>query len=248
MPQSSPSKPLRVVVVEDHELSRNGIVVSLEQKCPDLQVVGTAEQGDQACQCIADTCPDVVLMDIGLPVMDGITATRHLKQAQPEVKVIMLTSHDDQREVLAAFAAGAEEYCKKDIKTERLIQVIQMVADGALWIDPAIAQTVLDVLGVAGVAGGMAKGGPSSQASSASFSACGDDEKPPVPLTDREVEILQAIVEGMNNQDIATYLNITVHTVKVHVRNIIDKLSVSDRTQAAVKGLRYGIVNLKPLS
>ncbi|MCA9807403.1 MAG: response regulator transcription factor, partial [Cyanobacteria bacterium HKST-UBA06] len=81
-----------------------------------------------------------------------------------------------------------------------------------------------------------------------SFSACGDDEKPPVPLTDREVEILQAIVEGMNNQDIATYLNITVHTVKVHVRNIIDKLSVSDRTQAAVKGLRYGIVNLKPLS
>ncbi len=225
--QTKQETPIRVVVVEDHELSRNGIIVSLQKKS-NFDIIAEAGQGDEAVEVVRSTQPDVVLMDIELPVYDGIHATQEIKKLAPETRVIMLTSHDDREVVLASLTAGADAYCMKDINADRLVQVIRMVYEGAIWMDPAIAKIVLDTW--TGQMPAMQRGTRESTLKT--------------DLTDRELEILQDIVGGLSNQEIAEHLYISLHTVKVHVRNIIDKMTVSDRTQAAVKAIREGLVQL----
>ena len=220
------TRPLRVIIAEDYELSRNGIIVSLQRKSA-FQIVGEASQGDEAIEQTALLRPDIVLMDIEMPVMDGIQATRLIKQRFPDVKVLMLTSHDDKEEALAALTAGADGYCLKDIAVERLIQVMEMVHDEAVWLDPGIAKVVMANL-------------QESRKTNLAISKADNDL-----LTERELEILQAIVNGLSNKEIGELLHISLHTVKVHVRNIIDKMAVTDRTQAAVKAIQKGYVELE---
>ncbi|MBY0404908.1 MAG: response regulator transcription factor [Cyanobacteria bacterium] len=225
-PQTSP-KELKVLIVEDYELSRNGLSFSLEKQ-PNITVVGEAENGQIAIEMTAERKPHVILMDIRMPVLDGISATQQIKERFPETKVIMLTSHQDGEEVYASLAAGADAYCMKDIKLERLVHVIEMVRDGAFWLDPAIAQMVMKALPVK-----LSSQKPKIAPSRNRFN---------VDLTERELEVLGLLVDGQSNKEIATTLCITLHTVKAHVCNIIQKLAVDDRTQAAVKAIRDGLV------
>lgn len=223
-----PSSPIRVLVAEDHELTRQGLVYGLNGS-DRLVVAAQAEDGQEAIALAETHRPDVVLMDIVLPVLSGIQATRLIKAAHPAVKVLMLTSHRDQVKVFEAFSAGADGYCLKDVKTERLIQIIDMLADGALWIDPGIAGFILKVLPL--ISGAVLKA-----------------EEKTLPLrrepdlTVREKEILTLISQGRHNQDIAAQLNISLFTVKNHVSNVIQKLAVEDRTQAAILALKNGLI------
>lgn len=221
------TQQIRVLIVEDHELTRNGLVFSF-QKMSDLQIVGEADNGEKALKLIEERSPDIVLMDLAMPVMDGIEATQKIKTRFPAVKVIILTSHQDEEEVYASLAAGAQAYCLKDIELERLNQVIQMVYEGSIWIDPAIARLVLSTFGA------MPEGRRQLSAQ--------ERQRYRADLTEREKEVLQLMAEGKSNREIAEALVITVHTAKAHVGNIMQKLAVDDRTQAAVKAIRDGLL------
>ena len=217
--------PVKLIIAEDHELSRNGLVFSLQKKT-NFKVIGEATNGKSAVEKSIELQPDIVLMDIGMPILDGIHAAKEIKEKAPHIKILMLTSHQDKEEVYASLAAGAEGYCLKDVQLERLIQIIQLVADGAVYLDPQIAKMVLSILPQAG----------KQDKAMGTFK---------VDLTEREQEVLQLLVDGKSNQDIADALFVTIHTAKAHVSNIIQKLAVDDRTQAAVKALREGLVQTK---
>lgn len=216
----------RILMVEDHKLLRVGLKAIFEEY-PNLEIIGEAENGKQAVKMATELKPDVILMDIGLPEMDGIQATRKIKEMYPDMKVIILTSHTDENEVNQALDAGANAYAMKDIKTEYLIMVIQSVNEGAVWLDPTIAPLVKAKQGQAYA------GKPQSRASFKEQHA---------NLTEREYEVLKLVVDGKSNNEIAQELNISEHTAKAHVCNIIQKLVVDDRTQAAVKAIKEGLV------
>ncbi|MDD3150625.1 MAG: response regulator transcription factor [Candidatus Gastranaerophilales bacterium] len=216
----------KLLMVEDHKLLRVGLKAIFEES-ETLDVIGEAEDGKTAVELAKTLKPEVVLMDIGLPVMNGIEATKKIKEANPDIKVIVLTSHSDENEVMSALAAGASAYAMKDIKTEYLLMVIQSVKEGAIWLDPAIAQMVIEKNP------SIFKGKIQSRASFKEEHA---------NLTEREYEVLKLVVEGNSNSEIAQILNISEHTAKAHVCNIIQKLVVDDRTQAAVKAIKEGIV------
>ena len=227
------SPSFRLVMVEDHELSRFGLVMAMSGH-DNLQVVGEADNGKDGVTIVLETKPDIVLMDIGLPDIDGITATRAIKEVLPETKVIMLTSMNQQDEVLAALTAGADAYCLKDIKLDRLYQVIEMVCDGAIWLDPTIARLAMHTL--------LDKS-DSSPIAMPAISSTSPPKRYNSDLTDREYEVLQLIVDGKSNKEIAVALNVTAHTAKAHVANILQKFAVTDRTQVAVKALQEGLLN-----
>lgn len=224
---------IRVLVVEDHELARNGLCACLG-KIEQLKVAGSAKNGKEAVDFASANPVDVVLMDIRMPVMDGIAATEEIKKRFPDTKVIMLTSHQEGEEIYASLAAGAEAYCLKDIATERLAEVILMVADGAAWLDPAIAKMVLKALPFTL----NQKTKPKTQTRQAYN----------IDLTERELEVLEKLVEGKSNREIAEELSVTIYTAKAHVCNILQKLAVDDRTKAAVKALRDGLVKQPDLN
>lgn len=223
--QPSKANPVRVIIVEDHEITRVGLRLTLEQT-PDVEVIGEAADGKEAVALTMDMKPQVVLMDIGLPLVDGIQATGEIKKALPQTRIIMLTSHDNDRDVFAALGAGADGYCLKETATSQLALAIRTVAEGAAWLDPGIASRVLR----ASVATGLQE---ANRAESA---------KSPSRLSQREIEVLKHVVEGSSNQQIAERLVVSVETVKTHMRRIMEKLAVSDRTQAAVKAMREGIL------
>lgn len=229
---------IRLLIVEDHELARYGLSMALAER-ESIQVVGEAQNGQEGVDLALSEKPDVVLMDIGMPVMDGITATKIIKQELPEAKVIILTSLNNPEEVLASLAAGADAYCMKDIKIERLHQVLEMVLEGAIWLDPAIARLVMQSL-----PGEGAK--PEEIAEPSPVEPVEKQAQPKrrynTELTEREYEVLQLIVGGKSNKEIAALLKVSSHTAKAHVANIIQKLSVDDRTQVAVKALKEGLV------
>lgn len=216
-----------VLLVEDHELTRQGLAYGLRQY-PHLNIVGEAENGQEAVALTQTHRPHIVLMDIVLPVLNGMKATRLIKEQFPETKILMLTSHADQEKVFEAFAAGADGYCMKNVKTDRLAQVIEMVMDGVVWLDPGIANFILKVMPL--ISDAMAKASEKEKTMKE------------VDLTAREKEILALIAEGLNNKDIADQLSISLFTVKNHVSNIIQKLSVDDRTQAAILALKKGLI------
>lgn len=234
---------IRVALVEDHDLTRMGLRVALQQQGIDF--LGEAATGAQGLNLIQTTQPDVAIIDIGLPDLDGIELTRQLKETgdDPKTRILILTMHDTEQAVLAAFAAGADSYCMKDVKSELLILAVQETAQGNSWIDPAIAGIVLEQMRHPVSTGGRS---PFSAVAATEAEAIGERVPAPEvhPLTERELEVLEMIVAGHSNALIAEKLYITIGTVKTHVRSILNKLSVDDRTQAAVQALRSGLIQL----
>lgn len=241
-------KEIRVALIEDHDLTRVGIRTALQQR-EEIAVVGEAANGTDGLKLLQSTRPDIAIVDIGLPDMDGIELTRQLKASMAEgeelvPKVLILTLQDNEEAVLAAFAAGADSYCMKDISFDHLLEALRVTQEGNSWIDPAIARIVLK----------QTRQTTTSESSNPEVAASAkkvaiDATEPEYsqmleayPLTERELEVLQLIVEGYSNAAIADKLYITVGTVKTHVRNILNKLCADDRTQAAVRALRSGLV------
>ncbi|MBW4601951.1 MAG: response regulator transcription factor [Calothrix sp. FI2-JRJ7] len=190
---------------------------------PQLEIIGIAEDGYLGVEAANTLKPDIVVMDVGMPHMDGIAATQSIKQNLPGTKVVILTSHTDQTEVIAALSSGADGYCVKGTSVERLVKAIEVVYEGATYIDAGVAQSVIEQLKP-----------PQPKKSTKSI--------PPGTLSERELEVLQLIVEGCSNPEIAKTLYLSEHTVKTYVRGIMNKLLVNDRVQAAVVALRSGIV------
>jgi DNA-binding NarL/FixJ family response regulator len=216
---------IKILVVDDHPLSRIGLKYLLEG-AEDMTIVGEATNGEQAIAFVDQFNPDVVLMDVGMPVMDGIQASKAIRQANPEVRIIMLTSHESEEDIFASLTAGASGYCLKDINQNRLFTAIRSVNDGDFWLDTAIAGKVVNAVSTI-KATSVGSAGQSTLAES---------------LSARELDVLNLLVEGLSNQQIADRLMIGLETVKTHIKHILDKLAVSDRTQAAIKALRDGIV------
>ena len=207
-----------VYLVEDHPLMRQGLVAALGQ-VPEITVTGEAESGEEALSALLApdaAAPDVVVMDIGLPGLSGIEATRRLKEARPALRVLMFTVHQLEDEVFGAFSSGADGYCLKDSEIDSLILGIQAVALGSLYVDPRIAH-----LAIRRILASPAPGGET-------------------PLSSRETEVLRLLAEGRSNRDIALALAISVSTVKAHIQSILVKLSASTRADAAVKAFRKG--------
>jgi DNA-binding NarL/FixJ family response regulator len=229
-PDETATAPIKVLVVDDSRLTRVNLKTALFQAREQMIVLGEAEDGQEALQLVERLRPDVVLMDIGMPILDGIQATQQLKIKFPDVKVVMLTSHDSEMDVLDAFRSGASSYCLKETSPELLIQVILATAQGSCWIDPKIAKVVLQSLAPPG-------GGNPAQSAQAQ-----PPRNPGVSLTEREIEVLTLITEGLNNSDIAERLSISMNTVKTHLKNIFQKLEVEDRTAAALKALKDRII------
>ena len=213
-----------ILIVDDNANLRAGLRILFEQ-CELVSEIHQASNGREAINVTSRVLPAVILLDVGMPIMDGIEACQQLKQKWPDIKVIMLTSHDDERDIFAALAAGANGYCLKDADFGRLEAAVNAVVRGDLWIDSSIAHKVLRAL-------------PKSTGASATTT----NEIVYEQLSDRELQVLQLIVEGLSNQEIGDRLSIKKDTVKTHIKHIMDKLAVSDRTQAAVKALRHGLV------
>lgn len=218
----------RVLIVEDHQMTLVGLKMLLE-KNQAVEVVGEASNGLEAVRLAASTEPEVILMDIGLPEMDGIEATQKIKAVQPGVRIIMLTSKDNEGDVFASLSAGADAYCMKGISIEALTSAIEAVKEGTAWLDPGVARMVL----------GRFQGTSLGQEQAAPQEALNLED---CPLTARELEVLKLIVDGLSNPEIAETLTITKATAKAHVHSILQKLCVDDRTQAAVLAMRQGYV------
>jgi two-component system, NarL family, response regulator LiaR len=239
-------KKIRVVVIEDHHLTRVGLCAALRQH-EDIEVVGEAANAKLGLQAIATFKPDVALVDIGLPDQDGIELTQELKQSQEasaevQTKVLILTMHKDEDAVLAAFAAGADSYSIKDVNMDNLVQAIQLTSEGNSWIDPTIARIVLKQSRSTKLSQPISAEVQNGQQSIRPLEEDFQQVLDTYPLTNRELEVLELIVSGCSNAQIADKLYITVGTVKTHVRNILGKLCADDRTQAAVRALRAGLV------
>ncbi|MDD3013383.1 MAG: response regulator transcription factor [Candidatus Gastranaerophilales bacterium] len=220
---------ISILIVEDHTLTRFGLKTAFES-LNQVKLISEAEDGETGVEMTKKLRPDIVLMDLGLPGINGIQATKIIKEFDNGIKVIILTSHNNEDEVWAALGAGANAYCLKDIEPDRLIHVIESVYDGAAWLDPSIADTVLKRLS-----------GDKFKPSQA-LDTQEDRGEEKIQLTDREMEVLKLIVDGYSNAEIAEKLFVSIHTAKAHVCNILQKLSVDDRTQAAIKALKDGIV------
>jgi two-component system, NarL family, response regulator LiaR len=209
--------PLRMLIVEDDPVMRLGLC-ELFEEYPQFEVIGQVGDGYAAVDRTLHFKPDLVIMDIGLPKLDGIMATQQIKAAQPEVRVLMLTSRTDEPEMIAALASGADAYCVKGTNLDQLLLAIACVQEGATYLDPQIARQLVDRL------------------------------KPAAPtqnigqLSSRELEVLKLLVDGKSNPEIAVILGISISTAKAHLRSIMAKFAVDDRVQAAVIALRSGLV------
>lgn len=217
---------ISVVIVEDFKLTRVGLRCALNAN-EDIEVIGECENANDGLKLIEKETPDVVLMDLGLPDMNGIEATLKVKELNPDVKVIALTSHDREEEVIAALSSGATAYCLKDIDPHKLADVVRDVATGVCWLDPEIAQMALNAFPKVDNVGLLP-------------SRINDENR--VPLTEREFEVLKHLVAGKSNTEIAKELIVSVHTAKAHVCSILQKMCVNDRVQAAVKAVKEGLV------
>ncbi|MCY7392574.1 MAG: response regulator transcription factor [Leptolyngbyaceae cyanobacterium CAN_BIN12] len=232
-----------IVLIEDHDLTRLGLRTALQRQ-GGIRVVGEAGNAKQGLTLLQDKQPDVAVVDIGLPDMDGIELTRQFKQFQIETnnfstKILILTMYDTENSVLAAFAAGANSYCMKDVNIDQLVEAIQSTSEGNSWIDPTIANIVLRQVRNPIAADPTQPKMITIEGVEPAYEEIMDN----VQLTDRELEILQLIVEGLSNNAIGETLFISLGTVKTHVRNILSKLCADDRTQAAVLALRSGLIS-----
>jgi DNA-binding NarL/FixJ family response regulator len=230
MPQESPASPIRLVLADDHRLFREG-VASLLERAADIRLVGQAATGEEAVRLVSALEPDVVLMDLQMPGMGGIEATRAIAAAHPAVGIIVLTMFEDDESVFAAIRAGARGYVLKDADRGALLRAIRAVASGEALLGQAVAQRVLQHVAGTPAAASLA-------------TAPGAAEARPGPLaelTAREVEVLRLIARGVRNRQIAERLVITEKTVANHVSNIYNKLQVADRVEAMLRAREAGL-------
>ena len=210
------SAAVRVLLVDDQPLFREALATLLGVR-PEVAVVGEAANGDEALRRSAALAPDVVLMDLHMPVLDGVAATRRLRVEQPAVRVLALTTFDDDEDVFAALRAGAVGYLLKDVTSDRLVEALLAAARGESVLQPSVAAKVV-----------------------ARIARLPDDDPAPrrqplvVPLSDRELDVVRLLARGLSNREIATALFLAEGTVKNHVTNVLTKLGVRDRTQAAL--------------
>jgi two-component system, NarL family, response regulator LiaR len=233
---------IRVALIEDHDVVRIGLRTVLQSQ-DGIEVVGEAINGQQGLILLQTTPIDVALIDIGLPGMDGIALTQLFRQFQQaeqavDTKVLILTMQGSEEIVLASFAAGADSYCMKGVGVEQLVEAIRTTHSGHAWIDPAIASIVLCQMRQTMAVRSAQKHTIEIRSVEPEYEQVLASD----PVTDREREVLELIVAGCTNVVIAERLFITVGTVKTHVRNILAKLCASDRTEAAVRALRSGII------
>lgn len=226
------SKPISVLLVEDHTMTRMGLALVL-QKADNIEMIAEADNGIKGVSLAKELQPDIILMDIGLPEIDGIEATQQIREAKIDSKILIFTSRDGEDDVFAALGAGADGYIMKGASEDQLTTAIKAVAEGTGWLDPAIAKTVLRSINKQNSIINETDGGPSPDGKQYAKN-CG--------LTDRELEVLSLIVDGATNPQIAEKLFITRATAKAHVHSILQKLCVDDRTQAAVLAMREGLV------
>ncbi len=217
---------IRILLVDDQPLFREGLATLLNIH-EDVTVIGEANNGQEAVALTAAHQPDVVLMDVRMPVLDGVAATRILRQEQPHIPVIILTTFDDDEYVFEGLRAGAVGYLLKDVSSQKLIEAIKTAVRGETFLQPSVAAKVVAELN----------------------RMTSQDTPPPAaaqplvePLSDRELEILQILASGASNREIAQQLFIAEGTVKNHVTNILGKLNVRDRTQAALKAKELGLI------
>jgi DNA-binding NarL/FixJ family response regulator len=214
-------EPIRVLLVDDQRLMRDGLRTLLELEL-DIDVVGEASNGQETVQAYAELKPDVVLMDIRMPVMNGVEATARLCQDWPEANIIILTTFDDDEYLFEALRSGAKGYLLKDVSGEELATAVRAVAGGSTLLGSSVAQRVLAHL---------ANRAPAAPAATL-----------PEPLSDRELEILQLIAQGLSNAEIAAKLFLVEGTVKNYVSNILQKTNTRDRTQAVLKAQSLGLL------
>lgn len=219
-------KPISVIIVEDFKLTRVGLRCALNTNA-DIEVIAESDNAIDGLKSIEKLKPNVVLMDLGLPSMNGIEAIGKIRDFSKDIKIITLTSHDRQEEVVAALSSGANAYCLKDIDPEKLADVIRDVNQGVCWLDPMVANLALRAI-------------PKVENAALVGEKAANHVK--IPLTERETEVLKHLVEGKSNTEIAKELIVSVHTAKAHVCSILQKMCVNDRVQAAVKAVKEGMV------
>ena len=222
------TRPIRVLVADDQRVVREGLVMILGL-LDDVEVVGTASDGAEAIDMAANLHPDIVLMDLKMPRCDGVEATRSLRERQPDVKVVVLTTYADDRSVIEALQAGARGYLTKDAGGDQIWQGLQQVFHGGAVIDPAVQRHLLDAIGSA-----PAPADPTRQAA----------VKPgglPDGLTPREAEVLTLIAGGLSNAEIAQRLVVTEGTVKSHINHLLAKIGARDRAQAVSYAYQHGL-------
>ena len=206
------ASPIRVLAVDDHPLIRAGVVAFLATE-PDLQVVAEAANGEEALEQYRELRPDIVLMDLSMPVMDGLSATRAILDEFPDASVIVLTTYDGDEDIHRALDAGARGYLLKDMVAADVLNVIRTVHGGRRGIPHAVAAKLAE-------------------------------HTPRIPLTPREAEVLSLVAKGLSNAEVAARIGRTEGTVKVHLKNILQKLDASDRTEAVTTALRRGFIRL----
>jgi two-component system, NarL family, response regulator LiaR len=210
------SQPLRIVIVEDDPLMQLGLQHALS-RYPDFEIVGQEEDGRAGVKLVLELKPDLVIMDIGLPRLNGIDATQHIKAACPKTRIVVLTSHATERETILALASGADAYCIKGAQVTQIVDAITTVQSGAIYLDEKVRRVV-------------------NQLKAAPI------DSPTFELSDREMEVLKLLVEGQSNAAIAEALFLSESTIKANLRSIMTKFEVNDRVQVAVIALRSGLV------
>ncbi len=214
---------IRVLIADDHAVVREGTRQILEQE-PDLRVVGEAADGDEAVKLTGSSKPDVAIIDISMPRVDGIEATKQIKALYPQVAVLILTAYDDDQFVFSLMEAGAAGYLLKSVRGSELVDAVRAVYSGESVLHPSIARKVLNRF-----VPSLGKG---------------QRQEPPETLSQREMEVLQLATQGLSNQDIADKLSLSLRTVQAHLGHIFNKLRVSSRTEAVVRALKEGWITL----
>lgn len=223
------NRQINILLVEDHEFTRMGLAIKIENT-PRYNLVAQATDGLEGINLACEYNPDVILMDIGLPKMDGITATKKIKEElKLDCAVLMFTSRDSKEDIFAAFKAGADGYIMKGSSSENLTNAIDAVATHAAWIDAQIARVVLSSIQNED---DMPIQNPKNQ----------KEANKKYGLTKKELEVLSLIVDGLSNQEISEKLVVSISTTKAHVHNILQKLYLTDRTKAAIVALKEGLV------
>lgn len=220
---------IKVVIIEDHDMARMGLSVILSSN-PNIKVTGMFADGLEGAQKSIELNPDVVIMDIGLPTIDGIEATAKIKAVNPDIKVLMYTSRESEDDVFDSFRAGADAYITKGATAEQTVAAVVAVSEGASWLDPAIAKIVLT---------NLKRSEPVYERKGEINYRLGKDL---YGLTEREMEVLALIVDGLTNPQIADKLFISISTTKTHVHSILQKLYVGTRSKAISMAMKEGLV------